>query len=161
MLKRFPFGDILMKNLGIFQPEKTSSDAVNTMLGLANRFPQLRLSDSESLDCLKEEFTDVLLSPGDVTPLISTYEVWEPSFNPPQTAEKVKKPHAGSFWWKVGQMKTMDDKKRFPLLFKLMSGLLSFPSSDADSERGFSVLKKIHTDQRSNLDHSTIISLSH
>ena len=50
-------------------------------------------------------------------------------------------------------------KKCFPLLFKPMSGLLSIPSSGADSERGFSVLRKIHTDQRSNLDHSTIVSL--
>ena len=56
-------------------------------------------------------------------------------------------------------MKTLDDKERFPLLFKLMAGLLSIPSSDADSERGFSVLRKMHTDQRSNLDLSTIVIL--
>ena len=57
-------------------------------------------------------------------------------------------------------MKTIDYKKRFPLLFKLMSGLLSIPDSYADSERGFSVLRKIHTDQESNLDHHyTIVSL--
>ena len=49
-------------------------------------------------------------------------------------------------------MKTMDDKKRFPLLFKLMSGLLPIPCSGADSERRFSVLRKVHTDQRSNLE---------
>ena len=54
-------------------------------------------------------------------------------------------------------MKTMDDTEHFPLLFKLMSGLLSIPSSDGDSEKRFSVLRNIHTDQRSNLDH--IVSL--
>ena len=55
-------------------------------------------------------------------------------------------------------MKTMDDKEHFPLLFKQIPGLLSVPSSYADSERGgFSVLK-IHTDQRSILDYSTIVS---
>ena len=143
---------IPLKDLGILQPEKTSSYAVNTVLGLAKRFPQLRLSDSESIDCLKEEFTDFLLSSGDVTPPISTYKIWEPSFNPHRTAEKVEKPRAGSFWWKVCQMKTMDDKKRFPLLFKLMSGLLPIPCSGADSEIRFSVLRKVHTDQRSNLE---------
>ena len=116
------------------------------------------MSDSESIDCLKNEFTDFPLSPGDVTPLISTYKVWEPSFNPHQTGEKVKKPRAGSFWWKVSEMNTMDDKKCFLLLSKL-SGLLSIPSSDADSERGFCVLRNLHTDQKSNLDHSTIVSL--
>ena len=91
---------------------------------------------------------------------VSTYKAWEPSFNLHQAAEKVEKPHAGSFWWKVGQMKTLDDKERFPLLFKLMAGLLSIPSSDADSERGFSVLRKMHTDQRSNLDLTIVILMS-
>ena len=40
-----------------------------------------------------------------------------------------------------------------------MAGLLSIPVSNADSERGFSMLRKIHTDQRSNLDQSTIVAL--
>ena len=87
------------------------------MLGLVKWFPQLRLSDSESLDCLMEEFTEFFLSPGDVTPLISTYKVWEPSSNPPQTAEKVEKPRTGSFWWKVSQMKIIDDKKMLSSAF--------------------------------------------
>ena len=40
-----------------------------------------------------------------------------------------------------------------------MAGLLTIPASNADSERGFSMLRKIHTDQRSNLNQSTIIAL--
>ena len=57
-------------------------------------------------------------------------------------------------------MKTMDDKERVPLLLMLMSGLLSVPSSDADCERGHSLLRtKINSDQRSHLVHSTIVSL--
>ena len=40
-----------------------------------------------------------------------------------------------------------------------MSGLLSISCSNADSERGFSMLRKIHTDQRSHLDQSTIVAL--
>ena len=40
-----------------------------------------------------------------------------------------------------------------------MAGLLSIPVSNANSERGFSILRKIHTDQRSNLSQSTIIAL--
>jgi len=43
--------------------------------------------------------------------------------------------------------------------FKLVSGLLSTPCSNADSERRFSMLRKIHTDQRGSLDHSTIVAL--
>ena len=48
---------------------------------------------------------------------------------------------------------------RFPKLFYLMAGLLSIPVYNTDSERGFSILRKIHTDQRSNLNQSTIIAL--
>ena len=53
----------------------------------------------------------------------------------------------------------MDGKQRFELLYRLVSGLLCIPSSNADSERGFSMLRKIHTDQRASLDHSTIVAL--
>ena len=48
---------------------------------------------------------------------------------------------------------------RFSKLFMLMSGLLSIPCSNADAERGFSVLRKVHTDQRASLSQSTIINL--
>ncbi len=40
-----------------------------------------------------------------------------------------------------------------------MAGLLSIPVSNADSERGFSMLRKIHTDQRPSLKQDTIIAL--
>lgn len=159
MLKKFPFGDSLLHDLGILQPEKTSAYPATSVLQLAKKFPQLGLSTSQSLHLLKEEFNDFLLSPSELEPLVSTYKVCEPSFNPYRKAEQVEKPRAGAFWWKVGQMKAFDGEPRFPLLFKLMTGLLSIPSSNADSERGFSMLRKIHTDQRSNLDHSTVVSL--
>ena len=51
-------------------------------------------------------------------------------------------------------MKTMLGEPRFPTLTKLMFGLLCI-----DAERGFSMLRKIHTDNRSSLAQSTIISL--
>ena len=40
-----------------------------------------------------------------------------------------------------------------------MAGLLTIPTSNADAERGFSITRKIHTDQRSNLSQPTIIAL--
>ena len=40
-----------------------------------------------------------------------------------------------------------------------MVGLLFIPVSDADSESGFSLLRKIHTDQRPSLTQETLISL--
>ncbi len=48
---------------------------------------------------------------------------------------------------------------RFPCLVKLMTSLLTIPVSNADSERGFSMLRKIHTDQRPSLSQETLIAL--
>ncbi len=44
-------------------------------------------------------------------------------------------------------MKLFDGELRLPLLLRLMSCLMSIPASNADSERGFSMLRKVHTDQ--------------
>ena len=55
-------------------------------------------------------------------------------------------------------MKIFDGELRFPTLVRLMVGPLLIPSSNADSERGFSMLRKIQTDQRPTLKQATIIS---
>ena len=44
-------------------------------------------------------------------------------------------------------MVTLDNEPRFPLFFKLITGLMSIPASNGDTERFFSILRKIHTDQ--------------
>lgn len=147
-MKKFPFGDSLLQDLEVLQPDKARLREASSILRLAKRFPQLGLTTAESLGALKEEFTDFLLSPADIEPP-TTYQAWEPNFNPYRAADKVEKPCLGSFWWRVGQMKSLDGEPRFPTLYKLMAGLLSIPCSNADSERGFSILRKIHTDQRS------------
>ena len=68
-------------------------------------------------------------------------------------------PELAFIWSEVGKLKMLDGKARFPKLFHLMAGLLTIPISNADAERGFSILRKMHTDQRSNLSQSTIIAL--
>eukprot|EP00731_Ephydatia_muelleri_P014342 Em0008g62a len=47
----------------VLQPDKAASFSVDTIIGLAKRFPQLDLADSASLDQLREEFIDFTLSP--------------------------------------------------------------------------------------------------
>ena len=148
MLNNFPFGDTLMKDLSVLQPENTSLFPFSKIISLAKRFPQIGLSESASLDQLQEEFQDFKLSPGDL-PSIVKYKA----------ADGVLRAKAGLFWSEVNKMTTLDGQPRFNLLHQLMAGLLSIPVSNADSERGFSMLRKIHTDQRANLDQSTIIAL--
>ena len=148
MLSKFPFGDSLLKNLGVLQPEKTAAYDVDTILSLAQCFPQIGLADAKSLDQLREEFLDFKLSPTDLPSLVEY-----------KAANLTKKPRVGKFWSEVDSINTLDGKGRFTTLCKLMYGLLSIPCSNADSERGFSMLRKIHTNQRSNLEQSTIVSL--
>ena len=70
-----------------------------------------------------------------------------------------KNPRAGKSWNEVNKIKTLDGGQRFPCLSKLMAGLLTIPVSNADSERGFSILRKIHTDRRPSLKPSTVDSI--
>ena len=133
MLNKFPFGDTLLKDLSVLQPENTSP--FSKIISLANIFPQIGLSDSASLDSLKEEFQDFKLSPGDL-PSVVKYKA----------ADGVMRSKAGLFWSEIKKMTTLDGQPRFTLLHQLMTGLLSIPISNADSERGFSMLRKIHTD---------------
>lgn len=148
MLHKFPFGDSLLKDLSVLQPDKTSTFSDVVLIKFAKRFSQLGLADAHSLDCLREEFLDFCLSSSDL-PTIQKYKA----------ADKTEKNCVGDFWCKVSKLPTVDGKPRFETLCKLMFGLLTIPCSNADSERGFSMLRKIHTDQRSNLEQSTIISL--
>ena len=133
MLKKFPFGDSILKDLDIINPDKICSYSVDKIKGLAQRFPQVSHAESDKLDHLREEFMDFKLSPADhPVPLTDTQGKLSP----------------GVFWYEVGNMKALDGDLRFPLLARLMAGLLSIPVSNADSEKGFSILRKIHTDQR-------------
>ena len=70
-------------------------------------------------------------------------------------------PWAGLFWNKVGRITTLAIWHTTILFFlhKVMSVLLSIPVSNADSEWGFSILKKLHTDQRANLKQDSIMVL--
>ena len=137
-----------MKDLGIINPNDACTYTFSIVESLAKCFPQLGLDDSASINALRDEFMDFKLSPAE-HPAVDTYI----------SATDDDKPRPGQFWNEVGRVKTFDGELRFPSLVKLMVGLLLIPSSNADSERGFFMLRNIHTDQRPTLKQSTIISL--
>jgi hypothetical protein len=152
MLKKFPFNDSILKDLGTINPLQVRSYQFSTIKSLAKRFKQLGLADPASLDSLRDEFMDFTLSPADLPdPSLDTYNC--------TSATGDKKPRAGMFWNDVSKIRTLDGEQRFPSLCKLMAGLLSVPVFNADSERGFSILRKIHTDQRPTLKPATIAAL--
>ena len=75
MLKKFPFGDSILKDLGIVNPDQVCSYAFSTAEGLAKRFPQLGLADSESINILRDELMDLKLSPQNTLLLILTNQL--------------------------------------------------------------------------------------
>jgi len=117
MVKKFPFGDSLLKDLEIINPESTCSYDFSTVRTLAKRFPQLGLADSPSMNKLREEFTDFCLSTSE-----------QPEIKKYKGVDKVWRSRAGTFWWEVSKIKTLDGEDRFPLLGKLTAGLLSIPA---------------------------------
>ncbi len=56
MLKKFPFRDTILKDLGIINPDMFCTYNFTTIQTLAKRFPQLELADSASIDALRSEF---------------------------------------------------------------------------------------------------------
>ena len=63
------------------------------------------------------------------------------------------------FWAAMAQLKTGVGCLRFDYLCSVMLPLLCLPNSNADSERVFSMVKKIQTDCRSDLGQDTICGL--
>ena len=59
----------------------------------------------------------------------------------------------------MGKGKTSTGSHRSATLCAVVLPLLSLPNSNADSERGFSMVKKIDTDSRSDLGQDTICAL--
>ena len=81
MRKKFPFGDTLLKDLGVLQPDKTATYSVSTVIKLAKRFPQLGLDSSDAIDSLHEECLDFTLSPADL-PTPMGYKATDGSMKP-------------------------------------------------------------------------------
>ncbi len=48
---------------------------------------------------------------------------------------------------------------RFPTLAKVMVAVLSLPHSNADCERSFSVVRKVHTECRQSMNSDTLTAL--
>lgn len=107
---------------------------------LARRFPSLIPKDQ--WDQLEAEFLDFQTIP---------------SMELPNFSEDTR---TDIFWGEVIAMKNrITNTPRFPLMVRIVKAVMTIPNSSAECERIFSIMKKIHTDTRSNLDNSTLRAL--
>lgn len=64
------------------------------------------------------------------------------------------------YWGRILEMRNNITKtRRFPVMGKVVKAMLTVPNSNAECERAFSMVKKIRTETRANLDNKTICAL--
>ena len=64
-----------------------------------------------------------------------------------------------SFWMKIGLLKSPMGALKYENLSSLALNLLAIPTSNADSERVFSLVRRIKTDFRASLSPETVAAL--
>ena len=136
MIEKFPFGNQVLGHLSILNPYKEMNP--HSVCELGRKY---NLVSSDDLDNLADEAQDYYLTPKSELPTLE------------------EGGRIDEYWLKVFKLQTGSGKLRFSLLGDVMKPLMSIPNSNADSERVFSMLRKIHTEFRSNLDNDTICSL--
>ena len=140
LIKKFPFKSSLLSDLRVLNPTERLEfqDFPNAVIRLTKLFPQLQL-EGEKLDQLKTEAYDLQMA--DPEDLPDTNDV-------------------DDFWAKLHLIKSPGStESTYATLLVLVRALLALPASNADSERCFSMVRKIDSEDRSHLERSTVASL--
>lgn len=146
LLKKFSFNDNLFDDVSYLLPENRCNLNCASVISLAKRFSTA--VPPGMYDALEEEVLDYKLSPTSDFPHIN------------KEGQERDKEHKLCFYWQsVGEIVTLNGTTRFPYLSKLSKCLLALPVSNAETERVFSIVRKIVTDYRSQLDQSTLCAL--
>ena len=142
MIEKFPFNDNTIKDLAFLDPRNRDKTSLNGFIRLANRYVSY---STDELDTLNMEFRDYRASSLDNLP----------KFDP--------KEHGAidHFWAAMAKLPSVMDVelRRFGVLCSLAKILLVLPHSNADPEHLFSMVRKIETEQRRQLDISTVSDL--
>ena len=141
LVKKFPFGSTILCDLRILNPSerRTYKDFPAAVVRLAKCFPQLGLSQTEKLEELKTEAIDFYMA---------------------DSADLPEHTDVDKFWATLHNVTQIGST--IPLyanLLVLVRALLAIPASNADSERCFSMVRKIDSEDRSHLERSTVASL--
>ena len=142
ILAKFPFKERILKKLLILDPRNRSITDTSDVLDLANRFTSF---DPDDMDTLTMEYLDYRSCTDEELPV----------FDPHSDAA------IDHFWADIGDIRTVADLEtlRFGKLSELAKVLLVLPHSNADPERLFSMVRKIYTELRRQMDPSTLTSL--
>ena len=142
MLAKFPFSDNIFEDLAFLDPRNRSLSSPTGMIRLANRFTSL---ETDEIDCLVMELRDYRAA--------SDSEL--PTFDHREYAA------IDHFWAAMAEVKLVTDEEsfRFGMLSRVAKVLLILPHSNADPERLFSMVRKIETELRKQLDPSTVCDL--
>ena len=73
--------------------------------------------------------------------------------------QPIKSEEVCAYWQHIGRMTTLDGAARFPNLSRLAKCVLALPVLNAETERVFSIVRKIVTDYRTQMDQSTLCAL--
>ena len=140
MINIFPFHDDVLRDLAALNPDPAlrESWSAPSVLDLAVRFG---LVADEDHHALVAEFQDYQLSPEDELPVYTAHS------------------RVDTFWAEMGKKKTFAGGVRFPHLARVMTTMSVIAHSNADSERVFSMCRKIDTDARSQLGNDTLRAL--
>lgn len=142
MIEKFPFNVRIIQEFAFLDPRNREKTSLTGFVQLANRFTSF---SPDELDSLSMEFRDYRASPLDQLPTFDAKE-------------------AGAidhFWVSMAKVPSVMDLEvlRFGILSNLAQVLLVLPHSNADPERLFSMVRKIETEERRQLDPSTVCDL--
>lgn len=142
LLKKFPFGSSILPDLRILNPSERRNfkEFPAAVLRLAKQFPQLGLSETGKLEELNTEAVDFYMA---------------------DAADLPEHSDVDAFWAAMHDVKQIGSTvPLYANLLVLVRALLALPASNADSERSFSMVRKIDSEDRSHLERSTVLHCS-
>ena len=132
--------------MAILLPENRTNVSASTVFQLARQFP-VAVPES-NFDSLEEEILDYTPTQSDLLPSV-----------PREEGKPTNSKDLCSYWHEIDQMKTLEGKSRYGNIANLAKCLLSLPHSNADTERIFSIVRKIITDYRTEMEQNTLCAL--
>ena len=139
---KFPFNDTTLHELAFLDPRHRDKTSLNGIIQLASRFTSF---SPDEVDTLSMEFRDYRSSP--------IHQL--PTFDPKEGGA------IDHFWAAMAKVHSVMNLEayRFGVLSHFAQVLLILPHSNAATERLFSMVRKIETEERQRLDSSTVSDL--